>query len=113
LAGLGRIIDQLKELVFTPFYYPELYSYLGVKAPCGFLLHGPSGCGKTSLALSLAGELGIPFFKASGPELIGGASGESEERIRMIFEEAVAHAPSILFIDALDVIAGKREVSFV
>ena len=89
--------------------YPDLYSYLGVQPPCGLLLHGPSGCGKTALAYAIAGELGLPFFKASGPELIGGTSGESEERIRDIFLAAAAKAPSVLFIDALDVIAGKKD----
>lgn len=50
-------------------------------------------------------------MQASGPELVGGTSGESEERIRQIFESAAAAAPSVLFLDAIDVIAGKKEVS--
>ena len=66
--------------------------------------------GKTTLANAIAGELGLPFFKASGPELIGGTSGESEQRIRDLFDAASAAAPSVLFVDGLDVIAGKREV---
>jgi ribosome biogenesis ATPase len=63
------------------------------------------------LAYSIAGELGLPFYKATGPELIGGTSGESESRVREIFEVAAAAAPSILFIDGIDVIAGKRDSS--
>jgi SpoVK/Ycf46/Vps4 family AAA+-type ATPase len=109
LAGIETITSQVKELVFYPVLYPELYSYLGVRPPCGLLLHGPSGCGKTALAHAIAGELGLPFFKASGPELVGGTSGESEERIRGIFEAAAASSPSVLFIDALDVIAAKKD----
>ena len=109
MAGIDSITSQVKELVFYPVLYPDLYSYLGVQPPCGLLLHGPSGCGKTALAYAIAGELGLPFFKASGPELIGGTSGESEERIRDIFLAAAAKAPSVLFIDALDVIAGKKD----
>jgi ribosome biogenesis ATPase len=111
MAGIDSITSQVKELVFYPVLYPNLYNYLGVQPPCGLLLHGPSGCGKTSLAYAIAGELGLPFFKASGPELIGGTSGESEERIRDIFLAASAAAPSVLFIDALDVIAGKKDSS--
>ena len=109
MAGIDLITSQVKELVFYPVLYPGLYNYLGVQPPCGLLLHGPSGCGKTALAYAIAGELGLPFFKASGPELIGGTSGESEERIRDIFLAAAAKAPSVLFIDALDVIAGKKD----
>lgn len=111
MAGIDSISLQVKELIFYPVLYPGLYSYLGVQPPCGLLLHGPSGCGKTALAYAIAGELGLPFFKASGPELIGGTSGESEERIRDIFLAAAAKAPSVLFIDALDVIAGKKDSS--
>ena len=109
MAGIDSITLQVKELVFYPVLYPKLYCYLGVQPPCGLLLHGPSGCGKTALAYAIAGELGLPFFKASGPELIGGTSGESEERIRDIFLAAAVMAPSVLFIDALDVIAGKKD----
>ena len=109
MAGIDSITTQVKEMVFYPVLYPNLYCYLGVQPPCGLLLHGPSGCGKTALAYAIAGELGLPFFKASGPELIGGTSGESEERIRDIFQAAAAMAPSVLFIDALDVIAGKKD----
>jgi len=111
MAGIDSILQQIRELVFYPVQYPELYSLLGVSPPCGILLHGPSGCGKTLLATAIAGELGLPFFKASGPELVGGTSGESEERVRQMFESAAANAPSVLFIDGLDVIAGKKESS--
>lgn len=111
LAGLEPVIAQIRELVFYPILYTGLYSHLGIRPPCGILLHGPSGCGKTSLAHAIAGELNLPFFKASGPELVGGTSGESEERIRRIFDAAVENAPSVLFIDSLDVIAGKKDAS--
>lgn len=109
LAGLDTMINQIKESMFFPVLYPELYHQLGVKPATGLLLQGPSGCGKSALTYAIAGELNLPFFKVSGPELIGGASGESEERIRQVFEAARMNAPSILFIDALDVIAAKRD----
>lgn len=111
LAGLDTMINQIKEAMFFPVLYPELYHHLGVKPMTGLLLQGPSGCGKSGLTYAIAGELNLPFFKVSGPELIGGASGESEERIRQVFDAAVSNAPSILFIDSLDVIAAKREAS--
>ena len=111
LAGIDIVISQIKDLIFYPIRYPELYTHLGVRPPCGILLNGPSGCGKTLLAYSIAGELGLPFYKATGPELIGGTSGESESRVREIFQVASASAPSILFIDGIDVIAGKRDSS--
>ena len=111
LAGLESTLQTVKELVFYPVQLPTLYKQLGVQPPSGLLLHGPSGCGKTTLAMAIGGELNLPFFKVSGPELIGGTSGESETRIRELFDNAIRHAPSIIFIDAIDVIAGKREGS--
>lgn len=111
LAGLESTIQTVKELIFYPVQLPTLYKQLGIQPPSGLLLHGPSGCGKTTLAMAIGGELNLPFFKVSGPELIGGTSGESETRIRELFDTALRHAPSIVFIDAIDVIAGKREAS--
>lgn len=109
LAGLDATIEQVKELTFLPVQHAAIYEHLGVSPPCGIMLKGPSGCGKTALASAIAGELDLPYFRASGPELIGGTSGESEERIRDIFATATAHAPSVLFIDAIDVIAAKSD----
>ena len=63
LAGLDKIQNDIQELVFHPIKYPDLFKDLGVIPPCGILLHGPSGCGKTTLALAIAGELDLPFFK--------------------------------------------------
>lgn len=111
LAGIDHALKQIKEMVFYPVKYPKIYQRLGVRPPNGLLLHGPSGCGKSSLAYSIAGELGLPFFKASGPQLIGQASGDSERNIRELFDIAMKHAPSVLFIDQIDVIAGKTEAS--
>lgn len=108
-AGLDSVVRQIKELVFFPVLYPEIYAHLGVQPAISLLLQGPTGCGKTSLALAIAGELDLPFFKVSGPELIGGTSGESEERVRESFKAAAAAAPSILFLDSLDVLASKKD----
>jgi ribosome biogenesis ATPase len=69
--------------------HPEVYKQLGVIPPRGFLLHGPPGCGKTLMANAIAGELRLPFIKLAATEIVSGVSGESEEKLRDIFEEAV------------------------
>lgn len=111
MAGIDSTLAQIKDLIFYPVQYAALYSHLNVLPPCGLLLLGPSGVGKTALAFAIAGETGLPFYKVTGPELIGGTSGESEQNIRELFAAATANAPSILFIDSLDAIAGIKESS--
>lgn len=91
--------------------HPEVYQQLGMVPPRGFLLHGPPGCGKTLLAQALAGELGLPMLKVSAPELVSGVSGESEQKLRELFDTAVSSSPCILFIDEIDAITPKREVA--
>lgn len=88
---------------------PEVHTQLGMRPPKGFLLHGPPGCGKTALAEALAGELELPLIKVSSTELVGGISGESEEKIRLLFKSAAEHAPCFVLLDEIDVIAPKRE----
>ncbi|XP_063730710.1 nuclear valosin-containing protein-like isoform X2 [Eleginops maclovinus] len=91
--------------------HPEVYQRLGMVPPRGFLLHGPPGCGKTLLAQAVAGELMLPMLKVSAPELVSGVSGESEQKLRELFDLAVSSAPCILFIDEIDAITPKREVA--
>ncbi|XP_068423847.1 nuclear valosin-containing protein-like isoform X2 [Clinocottus analis] len=91
--------------------HPEVYQQLGMVPPRGFLLHGPPGCGKTLLAQAVAGELQLPMLKVSAPELVSGVSGESEQKLRELFEQAVSSSPCILFIDEIDSITPKREVA--
>uniref|UniRef100_A0A6Q2ZIE1 AAA+ ATPase domain-containing protein n=1 Tax=Esox lucius TaxID=8010 RepID=A0A6Q2ZIE1_ESOLU len=90
--------------------HPEVYEQLGVVPPRGFLLHGPPGCGKTLLAQAVAG-MELPMLKVSAPELVSGVSGESEQKLRELFEQAVTNSPCILFIDEIDAITPKREVA--
>lgn len=111
LAGLDGPLSEIREMLFHPVTYASLYAHLCVQAPSGLLLLGPSGVGKTALAHAVAGESGLPFFKVTGPELIGGTSGESEQNIRALFAAATKSAPSIVFIDNIDAIAGIREAS--
>lgn len=107
IGGISDIITQICDLVLH-MKHPEVYSELGIKSPRGALLHGPPGTGKTLLAHAIAGKLQLPLVAVSGTELVGGMSGESEERIRELFERAVSCAPSLLFIDEIDSICGNR-----
>ncbi|XP_007986528.3 nuclear valosin-containing protein-like isoform X1 [Chlorocebus sabaeus] len=91
--------------------HPEVYHHLGIVPPRGVLLHGPPGCGKTLLAHAIAGELDLPILKVAAPEIVSGVSGESEQKLRELFEQAVSNAPCIIFIDEIDAITPKREVA--
>lgn len=107
IGGLSDIITQICDLILH-MKHPEVYKELGIKAPRGALLHGPPGTGKTLLANAIAGKLQLPLITVTGTELVGGVSGESEERIRELFERAVSVAPCILFIDEIDAVCGNR-----
>ncbi|MEM1134183.1 MAG: CDC48 family AAA ATPase [Pseudomonadota bacterium] len=109
IGGMVETIDQLREMVELPLRYPELFTRLGVDPPRGVLLHGPPGTGKTRLARAVANESDAEFFLINGPEIMGSAYGESEKKLREVFEAATKAAPSILFIDEIDSIAPKRE----
>jgi transitional endoplasmic reticulum ATPase len=109
LGGMGSTIDQLREMVELPLRYPEIFERLGVDPPKGVLLHGPPGTGKTRLARAVANESDANFFHIAGPEIMGSAYGESEKRLREVFENAAKAAPSIIFIDEIDSIAPKRD----
>ncbi|KOO29026.1 vesicular transport protein, partial [Chrysochromulina tobinii] len=103
--------SKVRELVEYPLTHPEIYAHLGVEPPRGLLLHGPPGCGKTLLACSIAAELGCAFLRISAPEVVSGMSGESEAKIRQLFQEAATLAPALIFIDEIDAIAPKRETA--
>ncbi|WP_324740553.1 CDC48 family AAA ATPase [Tsuneonella sp. CC-YZS046] len=108
VGGMGETIRQLREMVELPLRYPELFTRLGVDPPKGVLLHGPPGTGKTRLAQAVANESDAEFFTINGPEIMGSGYGESEKRLREVFEQASRAAPSIIFIDEIDSIAPKR-----
>ena len=109
VGGMDETIKQLREMVELPLRYPELFTRLGVDPPKGVLLHGPPGTGKTRLAQAVANESDAEFFTINGPEIMGSAYGESEKRLREVFEEAERSQPAIVFIDEIDSIAPKRQ----
>jgi len=109
IGGLSREIRRIREMVELPLKYPQVFQRLGIDAPKGVLLHGPPGTGKTLIARAVANETDAYFVHISGPEIMAKFYGESEGKLRAIFEEAGAHAPAIIFLDELDAIAPKRE----
>src|SRR4051794_31659618 len=109
IGGLGDAVSRVREMIELPLRHPELFKRLGVEAPKGVLLHGPPGTGKTLLAKAVANETNSSFYTIGGPEIMSKYHGESEERLRNVFEQAEKNAPSIIFIDEIDSIAPKRE----
>ena len=109
VGGMDETIKALREMVELPLRYPELFTRLGVDPPKGVLLHGPPGTGKTRLAQAVANESDAAFFIINGPEIMGSAYGESERRLREVFEEAERSQPAIVFIHEIDSIAPKRQ----
>jgi transitional endoplasmic reticulum ATPase len=108
IGGLRREIQLVREMIELPMRHPELFQKLGVEPPKGVLLRGPPGTGKTMIAKAVASETDANFITISGPEIVSKYYGESEQKLREIFEEAEKDAPSIIFIDEIDSIAPKR-----
>lgn len=109
IGGLGTQIQRIREMIELPLRYPQIFERLGIDAPKGVLLYGPPGTGKTLIARAVVNETDAYFTHISGPEVMGKFYGESEARLRSVFEDAQAHAPAIIFIDEIDAIAPKRE----
>lgn len=109
IGGLHKEIQRIREMIELPLKYPQIFQRLGIDAPKGVLLHGPPGCGKTLIARAVVNETDAYFVHISGPEVMGKFYGESEARLRAVFEEGEANVPSIVFIDEIDAIAPKRE----
>jgi transitional endoplasmic reticulum ATPase len=109
IGGLKEEIKKIREMVELPMKHPEIFDKLGIEAPKGVLLHGPPGTGKTLLAKAVANESEANFILLNGPEIMSKFYGESEKKIRDIFEDAEKNSPTIIFIDEIDAIASKRE----
>ncbi|MFH1055270.1 MAG: CDC48 family AAA ATPase [Candidatus Altiarchaeota archaeon] len=109
VGGLKDEVSKVREMIELPMKHPELFEKIGIKPPKGVLLYGPPGTGKTLLAKAVASESNAHFIHLNGPEIMDKYYGESERKLREIFEEAQQNAPSIIFIDEIDSIAPKRD----
>ncbi|MBV0922874.1 CDC48 family AAA ATPase [Halomicroarcula limicola] len=109
IGGLDEELDRIREMIEMPLSEPEEFRKLGIDPPSGVLMHGPPGTGKTLIARAVANEVDAYFDTISGPEIVSKYKGESEERLREAFERAEENAPSILFVDEIDSIAGSRD----
>ena len=109
IGGMDEIVNKLMETVGQPLKYYDLFKKINVEPVKGILLCGPPGCGKTTLACAIGGEYDVPFFKITAPQIVSSLSGESEMKIRKLFNKVIECAPSILFIDEIESIIGKRE----
>ena len=109
IGGLDDELDLVREMIELPLSEPELFDRLGVDPPKGVLLYGPPGTGKTLIAKAVANEVDATFLSVSGPEIVSKYKGDSEERLRAVFEEARENAPAIVFFDEIDSVAPKRE----
>lgn len=109
IGGLDEAIDRVREMIELPLKHPVLFDRLGIDPPKGVLLFGPPGTGKTLLARAVANESDATFISINGPEIMSKFYGESEKRLRELFDKASQQAPSIIFIDEIDSIAPKRE----
>lgn len=109
IGGLKKQINKIREIVEIPIRFPEIFASLGIEPPRGILLIGPPGSGKTMLAKAAISETGANFQIVNGPEIIHRHYGESEARIREIFDLAEKKQPSIIFLDELDAIAPRRD----
>jgi transitional endoplasmic reticulum ATPase len=108
IGGLEREVARVREIVELPLRHTRLFERLGILAPKGLLLYGPPGTGKTLLARAVAAESRVHFIHLNGPEIMRKFYGESEAKLREVFEQAARHAPAILFIDEIDAVAQKR-----
>ncbi|ADE35783.1 CDC48 family AAA ATPase [Methanohalophilus mahii] len=109
IGGLRTEIQRVREMIELPLKHHELFLRLNIDPPKGVILYGPPGTGKTLIARAVASESNAYFINIAGPEIMGKYYGESEERLRKIFDEAAENAPSIIFVDEIDSIAPKRE----
>jgi transitional endoplasmic reticulum ATPase len=109
IGGLDDELDLVREMIELPLSEPELFTQLGVDPPKGVLLYGPPGTGKTLIARAVANEVDATFVSVSGPEIVSKYKGDSEERLRRVFEGAREDAPAIVFFDEIDSVAPKRE----
>ena len=108
VGGLEDTKERLRETIQWPLDYPDVFETLDMQAAKGVLMYGPPGTGKTLLAKAVANEAESNFISIKGPELLNKFVGESEKGVREVFEKARANAPTVIFFDEIDSIAGER-----
>ena len=108
IGGLEWELRLVREMIELPLKIPEIFGLLGIDPPKGVLLTGPPGTGKTLIARAISNEVRAHFIHVSGPEVIHKYYGESEAKLRQVFEEARRNAPSIIFLDEMDALAPRR-----
>lgn len=111
VGGLEKVKNEIKEAVELPLTNPAAFTKMGVRPIKGILLYGPAGTGKTLLAKAVANESNANFISVKATELFNMFVGESERKVREIFEKARGAAPAVIFIDEIDAIAGERSGS--
>lgn len=109
IGGLKEQVQKVREIIELPLKCPELFKRLGIAPPKGILLSGPPGCGKTLIGRILANATQSFFIHISGPEIVSSYVGESEARLRALFEAARKNAPAIIFLDEIEAISEKRD----
>ncbi|KAG0376427.1 hypothetical protein BGX24_007775, partial [Mortierella sp. AD032] len=109
IGGLAAQIKTVREMVEIPLHNPEVFTQFGLRPPKGVLLYGPPGTGKTLIARTVATATGAFLTVINGPEIITKFYGETEAKLRTIFELAAERSPSIIFIDEIDALCPKRD----
>lgn len=109
IAGMEDVRREVRDKVEKPLLYAEKYAELGLEVTKGVLMYGPPGCGKTLFAKVIASEYHCHFITVNGPELLSGFVGESEKKLRQVFQEARENRPTIIFFDEFDAIAENRD----
>ena len=108
VGGLNETKERLREAIQWPLEYPEVFRTMDMEAAKGVLLYGPPGTGKTLLAKAVSNESDSNFISIKGPELLSKWVGESEKGVREVFSKARENAPTVVFFDEIDSIAGER-----